>query len=149
MEVTAATTEDIPALCELLGILFAQEAEFQPDHSLQAAGLREIIDSPERGQILVLRDEGVPRGMVNLLFTVSTALGGRVAILEDMIVHPDHRGGGAGAKLLRGGIEFARSVGCRRLTLLTDRANDAAQRFYARHGFVPSKMLTMRLSLEQ
>jgi GNAT superfamily N-acetyltransferase len=149
MEVTAATTEDIPALCELLGILFAQEAEFQPDRSLQAAGLREIIDFPERGQILVLRDRGVPRGMVNLLFTVSTALGGRVAILEDMIVHPDHRGGGAGSRLIQGGIDFARSVGCRRLTLLTDRANDTAQRFYARHGFAPSGMVTMRLSLER
>ncbi len=149
MEVTAATTEDIPALCELLGILFAQEAEFQPDRSLQAAGLREIIDFPERGQILVLRERGVPRGMVNLLFTVSTALGGRVAILEDMIVHPDHRGSGAGSRLLQGGIDFARSVGCRRLTLLTDRVNVSAQRFYARHGFVPSEMLTMRLSLEQ
>jgi GNAT superfamily N-acetyltransferase len=87
--------------------------------------------------------------MVNLLFTVSTALGGRVAILEDMIVHPDHRGGGAGSKLLQGGIAFARSVGCRRLTLLVDRANGAAQRFYARHGLAPSEMLTMRLSLKQ
>jgi len=147
MEVTAATRDDVSALCELLGVLFAQEAEFQPDHSLQAAGLRAIIDSPELGRILVLRDGGVPRGMVSLLFTVSTALGGRVGILEDVIVHPDHRGRGAGSKLLQGGIDFARSVGCRRLTLLTDRANDAAQRFYARHGFAPSEMMTMRLSL--
>ena len=147
MEVTAAIREDIPALCELLGILFAQESEFAPDLSLQAAGLREIIESPERGRILVLREGGVPRGMVNLLFTVSTVLGGRVAILEDMIVHPDHRGGGAGSRLLQAGIDLARSVGCRRISLLTDRTNDAAQRFYARHGFAPSGMVTMRLHL--
>jgi hypothetical protein len=72
--------------------LFAQEAESQPDRSLQSAGLQNIIDFPERGQILVLREWGSPLGMINLLFTVSTALGGRVAILEDMVVHPDHRG---------------------------------------------------------
>jgi len=148
MEITKATKEDIPGLCELLGFLFAQEAEFQPDRSLQSAGLREIIDFPERGQILVLRKWGSPLGMINLLFTVSTALGGRVAILEDMVVHPDHRGNGAGSKLLEAAIYFAKSVGCRRLTLLTDQTNRSAQRFYKRHGFIISKMVPMRLSFE-
>jgi GNAT superfamily N-acetyltransferase len=103
MEITKATKEDIPWLCELLGFLFAQEAESQPDRSLQSAGLQNIMDFPERGQILVLREWGSPLGMINLLFTVSTALGGRVAILEDMVVHPDHRGSGAGSKLTTSG----------------------------------------------
>ena len=58
MEITKATKEDIPELQELLGLLFAQEAEFQPDRSLQSAGLQKIVDSPEHGQILVLREGG-------------------------------------------------------------------------------------------
>ena len=148
MEITKATKEDIPELCELLGFLFAQEAEFQPDRSLQSAGLRKIIDFPEGGQILVVREGGSPLGMINLLFTVSTALGGRVAILEDMVVHPNHRGRGAGSKLLQAAIDFAKSVGCRRLTLLTDQTNKSGQRFYKRHGFTLSEMVPMRLSFE-
>jgi GNAT superfamily N-acetyltransferase len=148
MEITKATKEDIPGLCELLRLLFAQEAEFPSDRSLQSAGLREIIDFPERGQILVLREWGSPLGMINVLFTVSTALGGRVAILEDLVVHPDHRGSGAGSKLLQAAIDFAKSVGCRRLTLLTDQTNISAQRFYKRHGFTLSEMVPMRLSFE-
>jgi GNAT superfamily N-acetyltransferase len=148
IEITKATKEDIPWLCELLGFLFAQEAESQPDRSLQSAGLQNIIDFPERGQILVLREWGSPLGMINLLFTVSTALGGRVAILEDMVVHPDHCGSGAGSKLLQAAIDFAKSVGCRRLTLLTDQTNKSAQRFYKRHGFTLSEMVPMRLLLE-
>lgn len=148
MEITKATKEDIPALCALLGLLFAQEAEFQPDRSLQSAGLQKIIDFPERGQILVIREGASPLGMINLLFTVSTALGGRVALLEDMVVHPDHRGSGAGSKLLQAAIDLAKSVGCLRITLLTDQTNESAQRFYKQHGFTLSEMVPMRLSLD-
>jgi len=77
----------------------------------------------------------------------STALGGRVALLEDMVVRPDARGRGAGSLLLRAAVEFARAAGCLRITLLTDADNAAAQRFYARHGFGQSAMIPMRLPL--
>ena len=147
MDVSAATLDDVPQLCELLELLFSQEAEFAPDHALQAEGLRQILADPERGRILVLRDGSSLVGMASLLFTISTALGGRVAILEDMVVHPSARGGGAGSLLLQAAIDVARSSGCRRITLLTDHSNEAAQRFYQRHGFTLSSMVPLRLML--
>jgi GNAT superfamily N-acetyltransferase len=88
-------------------------------------------------------------GMVNLLFTVSTALGGRVGILEDLIVAPGSRGSGIGSALLKKAIEKARALGCKRLALLTDRDNRSAHRLYRRHGFVMSQMAPFQLSLEQ
>lgn len=148
MEISRATNDDIPQLCELLNFLFSQEAEFQPDRKLQAAGLRQIIDFPERGQILVIRDAESIIGMVNLLFTVSTALGGRVAILEDMVVRPQYRGRGTGDMLLKAAIGLVKSSGCRRIMLLTDATNELAQRFYRKHGFTISKMVPMRLLLD-
>ncbi|HEY1121800.1 MAG TPA: GNAT family N-acetyltransferase [Haloferula sp.] len=147
MQVTEATPEDIPQLCDLLGLLFSQEAEFTPDAETQAQGLREIIGFPERGRILVLRSGGTLVGMVNLLFTISTALGGRVAMLEDMVVKPSQRESGAGSLLLKAAIECARANGCRRVTLLTDGTNSRAQRFYQRHGFTTSDMVPLRLIL--
>ena len=147
MTIRIATLDDIPDLCQLLELLFSQEAEFVPDRALARAGLEQIIAQPERGRILVARDEAAIVGMVNLLFTISTALGGRVALLEDMIVHPARRGGGAGSELLRAAIEAAREAGCRRITLLTDRDNEAAQNFYRKHGFTLSDMVTLRLLL--
>lgn len=147
MEISQATNDDIPQLCGLLAHLFEQEEEFRPDRKLQAAGLHRIIGSPDTGRILLLRDGSKVTGMVNLLFTVSTALGGRVAILEDMIVLPEHRNGGAGSLLLSEAISFAKSQGCLRITLLTDNDNESAQRFYKRHGFHESMMVPMRLLL--
>lgn len=86
MRVSAATRADVPALCALLGELFAQEAEFAPDARAQSRGLGRIIDDPAIGTVLVARRGDEVLGMVSLLYTVSTALGERVALLEDMVV---------------------------------------------------------------
>jgi GNAT superfamily N-acetyltransferase len=147
MNISPVTVSDIPQLCDLLELLFSEEAEFHPNRAIQAAGLRQIIENPDSGQILALRDGPFIFGMVNLLFTISTALGGRVAILEDMVVHPTRRGNGNGSRLILAAINVARSAECRRITLLTDRTNESAQRFYRRHGFTPSEMIPMRLLL--
>jgi len=80
-----------------------------------------------------------------LLYTVSTARGGRVALFEDMVVRPERRGNGAGSALLQAAIARAREAGCSRITLLADHANEAALRFYQRHGFTASGMLPLRL----
>jgi ribosomal protein S18 acetylase RimI-like enzyme len=145
MKIRPATPEDIPRLCELLHVLFSQEAEFHPDNVAQAAGLRRIIADSDIGRILVAETDGTIVGMVNLLFTISTALGTPVANLEDVVVDPARRGHGIGSMLIDVAIATARAAGCRRVSLLTDSDNRAAQRLYARHGFMTSGMLTMRL----
>src|SRR4030065_1242636 len=108
MQITPANTSDIPALCELLAILFSQEADFKPDHEAQSRGLARIIGNPEVGLIVVARQDSQVVGMVNLLYTVSTALGDRVALLEDMVVSPNARGSGVGSRLLEARLQLAR-----------------------------------------
>ncbi|MBB3102783.1 GNAT family N-acetyltransferase [Azomonas macrocytogenes] len=147
MQIHSATPADIPELVVLLGHLFAQEAEFQPDIDAQTRGLTRIVEDARVGTILLARQQDKVIGMVNLLYTISTALGEPVALLEDMVVAPDARGVGAGSQLLQAAIAHAREKGCKRITLLTDTTNAAAQRFYARHGFEPSSMLPMRCQL--
>jgi GNAT superfamily N-acetyltransferase len=139
--------EHLPQLVELLGILFRQESEFVPDAAKQKAGLEMILGHPEAGVILVGLDDDRVVGLVNLLFVPSTALGGRVALLEDMVVRPEARSSGVGAMLLEAALTTAKSRDCLRITLLTDASNTAAQRFYSRAGFVPSTMIPLRLLL--
>jgi len=146
MEITTAISSDIPQLCLLLDSLFAQEAEFKPNPEAQSHGLSVIIDSAETGDIIVAHDAGQIVAMVNLLYTVSTALGGRVAILEDMVVSDNHRNKGVGSKLLKYALEFAQNQGCQRITLLTDDDNSGAHRFYEHHGFERSTMVPFRWS---
>jgi len=142
-----AVLADIPALCELLSQLFEQEAEFTPDQTAQRRGLQMILTDNATGMILVAREGRQIVAMVNLLYTVSTALGTRVALLEDMVVAPSQRNCGLGSRLLDAAVRYARRNGCRRITLLTDSDNLSAQRFYQRQGFSRSSMIPLRLSL--
>ena len=142
-----ARPEDIPGLCDLLALLFSQEAEFSPDRAAQERGLSAIIADPARGHVLVARHNAQPLGMISILYGISTALGGPVATLEDLVVAPAARGAGLGSRLLEAAIEHARQRGCLRLTLLTDGDNVEAQRLYKRQGFVVSGMVPMRKRL--
>jgi GNAT superfamily N-acetyltransferase len=148
MKVEVAESSDIPALCELLDSLFVQETEFESDQDAQIRGLKSVIDNDHVGDILVARDNGHVIAMVNVLYTVSTALGARVGLLEDMIVSSTGRGSGVGGKLLERAIEFAKEKGCQRITLLTDHDNEGAHRFYQKHGFSLSTMVAFRKSLD-
>ena len=147
MQIQLAVSSDIPQLCGLLTALFSQEAEYTPDSGLQAVGLATIIEGDGIGDIMVAKANGKITGMVSLLYTVSTALGSRVAILEDMVVSAEHRGAGIGSALLTHAIEFAREKGCKRISLLTDQDNETAQHFYQQQGFSQSSMLTYILFL--
>jgi len=148
MKLIKATHSDISELVELLSSLFEQEAEFEPNSEIQSKALSKIILDPKIGIILIAKDDDKILGMVNLLFTESTALGSKVALLEDMIVLSSSRGRGIGSQLIDYAISEAKKVGCKRITLLTDIENTKAQSFYQKKGFVKSKMTPYRLLLD-
>src|SRR4030088_2955437 len=142
-----ATEHDLDELSGLLGELFSHESDFRPNKEKQLRGLRLIFEQPNRGRVFVLRRDGAIVGMINLLFTISTAEGGFVVLLEDLVIHTQYQGHGYGSKLLGHAIEFARQKNFLRITLLTDRPENVAQEFFRRHGFHESTMIPMRLLL--
>jgi GNAT superfamily N-acetyltransferase len=144
MIIRKATKEDIPQLCTLLDYLFSLEEEFTPNTELQVKGLNAILDDSDIGQIYAAVEDDKIVGMVSLLYTISTALGSRVAVLEDMIVDPSYRKQGIGTKLIKYAQEDAKSNSCMRVTLLTDSENLKAQKFYRDCGFDLSPMLPFR-----
>jgi GNAT superfamily N-acetyltransferase len=148
MKLIKATHSDIPELVELLNSLFEQEAEFEPNSEIQSKALSKIILDPKIGIILIAKEDDKILGMVNLLFTESTALGSKVALLEDMVILSSSRGRGIGSQLIDYAISEAKKVGCKRITLLTDIENTKAQSFYQKKGFVKSKMTPYRLLLD-
>jgi len=142
--VEPATIEDLPELTDLVMSLFEIEEDFVPDREKQRHGLKLILEQPSRGRIFVVRSEHKLIGMVNLLFTISTAEGGFVILMEDVIILPEHRGQGYGGLLLGHVIDFARQKDFKRITLLTDKINEESQHFFQRHGFFHSHMIPMR-----
>ena len=142
--VEPATIEDLPALTELVMDLFSRSGDFTPDRDVQERGLRLILEQPNRGRIFVIRNRDRIFGMVNLLFTISTARGGFVILMEDVVIHPDHRGQGYGAMLVDYVADFAKRKNFKRITLLTDRISAESQEFFKKQGFEYSNMIPMR-----
>jgi N-acetylglutamate synthase-like GNAT family acetyltransferase len=148
LRIEPATLDDLPHMVELLTSLFQDEgSELKADQRKQEHGLRLILEQPSRGRIFVLRTNHQIIGMINLLFTISTAEGGLVVLLEDMIIHPQHRGVGYGSRLLEHAVAFAKKKDFRRITLLTDRPSNESRKFFESHGFETSEMVPMRLYL--
>lgn len=142
--ITEAKPEDLDAIATLLGVLFAQEHEFNVDLSKQRAGLKMILDNPAVGTIFVAREGDPIVGMLNLLFSVSTALGTKVAVVEDFVVSPASRGNGIGTALMDTALSFCESSQFARVMLVTDFDNHGAQRLYESRGFVRSSMVTYK-----
>jgi GNAT superfamily N-acetyltransferase len=79
-------------------------------------------------------------GMVHWLFHRSSWTVGSNCYLQDLFVVPDHRGGGAGRKLIEHVGTAARDAACAKVYWLTHETNATAMRLYdriaRRTGFV-------------
>lgn len=142
-----ATLDQLPEITELLYDLFSEETDFEANREKQMRGVRLILENPSRGRIFVLQRDGRIFGMINLLITISTAEGGFVILLEDLVIHRQHRRMGYGSALLKYAIEFARQKEFLRITLLAENARHPSVEFFKSHGFRQSSMTPMRLQI--
>lgn len=134
MKIRTATKEDIPAMAELLHELFAVEADFTPHFPTQSKGLELLLES-STATVFIAEIDGQVVGMCTLQMHISTAMGKRVGIVEDVVVDVEHRGKRIGAALLRRLEEWAKAHGLARLQLQADRDNHPALGFYRRQGW--------------
>jgi GNAT superfamily N-acetyltransferase len=127
---------DIPKMAELLGVLFSIESGFTPSLTIQQRGLEILLaGAPEGSLVLVAESNGDVVGMVSVQTLVSTAEGGRVGLVEDLVVNGRFRSQGIGRRLLAEAVSWARNAGLKRLQLLADQANAPAMRFYQHAGW--------------
>jgi GNAT superfamily N-acetyltransferase len=142
--VRPANRDDLPALCALLGELFSIEADFRPEPARQWLGLERLLQRAPDAAVLVAVHDGEVIGMCTAQVLISTAEGGEVALVEDVVVRADCRGSGAGSALLAALETWCRERGIRRLQLLADRANTPALDFYRRKGWQPTQLMAWR-----
>jgi len=138
-----AAEADIPVLVALLQELFAIEADFRADPVKQACGLRLLLENP--GAHVWVAEEGERVvGLCTLQVLISTAEGGPVGLVEDVVVASDRRGVGIGRQLLQALESWAAAKRLSRLQLLADRGNDPALAFYRRLGWTATQLIALR-----
>ncbi|MDR3564127.1 MAG: GNAT family N-acetyltransferase [Negativicutes bacterium] len=128
--VRQARIADIDAMIVLLATLFSLEADFAADATRQRRGLKLLVEDGASGCLFVAECQGRVIGMCSAQLLISTAEGGRKALVEDVVVDAGHRGGGVGRKLLGAVEEWARCNEVKRLDLLADRNNQGGLAFY-------------------
>lgn len=140
-----AQTEDIPRMCDLLVELFSIESDFVPDREKQARGLSLLLnDQSESSYVLVAVHEETVIGMATVQTLISTAEGGRVGLVEDVVVDRQFRNQGIGALLLERVVAWCRGKGLKRLQLLADHENRPALAFYTFQGWTTTYLICMR-----
>lgn len=139
-----AQTDDIAAMAGLLGQLFAIEADFAADEQAQMRGLSLLLRAA--ACLLVADEDGAVVGMVSIQPLISTAEGGVVGLLEDLVVAEACRGRGIGSLLLHAALDWAQAQGMTRVQLLADHNNAKALQFYAKHSFYKTQLVCLRIS---
>jgi len=141
--IRAARLEDIASLTGLLHLLFSIEKDFPFDETLQARGLRLLLDNPAC-RILVAEIDSCVVGMCSGQLTLSTAEGGAALLVEDVVIDKKWRGKGIGRALLNKIALWATEMGAHRMQLLADRNNAEALHFYEKLGWGQTQLICLR-----
>ncbi len=137
--IRTAQDDDVKQMAGLLAELFSIEDDFVIDTEKQIFGLQRLFET-SYSTVLVAQMDHCVVGMVSMQSLVSTAMGERVGLIEDMIVTRDFRRMGIGRMLLKAMIHISEDLGYARLSLGADMRNDEALAFYRTFGFETSNM---------
>jgi GNAT superfamily N-acetyltransferase len=143
IHIRQAKHKDIPSLRSLLQVLFTIEVGFEVDEEKQTRALGLLL-AREDALVLAAEDGGKVVGMCSVQTLISTARGGEVGFLEDLVVSPGSRRQGIGTLLLEWVCTWARQRGLTRLQLLADLTNEPALDFYERQGWFSTGFIGLR-----
>jgi GNAT superfamily N-acetyltransferase len=133
--ITTVTEADLPELL-LLMRGYCDFYEVDPSDDALVAMSRMLIDDPElEGVQLIARDDhGQAVGFATIFWTWSTLSASRLAVMNDLFVAADARGGGHADALIAECVERARARGATELAWQTAKDNARAQAVYERVG---------------
>ncbi len=142
--ISQATPKDILQLLPLLQQLFAIESDFEFDEAKHFKALTLIIADVMCDVAVACDPEGEIVGMATMQPSISTAEGGFVGVIEDVVVDIAHRGKGLGRQLVNYLIEQAARKDFFAVKLLADKTNTPALHFYKSLGFSQTQLMMLR-----
>jgi GNAT superfamily N-acetyltransferase len=133
--ITTVTEADLPELLPLMRG-YCDFYEVDPSDDALLTMSRMLIDDPElEGVQLIARDDdGLAVGFATIFWTWSTLSASRLAVMNDLFVVADARGGGHADALIAECVERARARGATELAWQTAKDNARAQAVYDRVG---------------
>ncbi len=142
----AVTTVQAGEVLALMERLYAYTG-MEWSRRVAETSLEELLRSPEKGGVWLIRADGAPVGYFILTLAFSLEFGGVFGLLDELFIVPEWRGKGLGTTTLRFVEEQCREFGAATLRLETGFDNPDAVRFYERHGLLREQryLMTKRL----
>lgn len=143
----ARDTEDDAALILDFVRSLAKYEHLEHEVVADAGRIRKHLFEESYAEAVIAESGAVPVGFALFFFSYSTFLGRPGIYLEDLFVHPEHRGRGYGRALLLHVAALASERGCGRMEWSVLNWNESSIRFYESLGATAQKEWTMyRLS---
>lgn len=146
IEIRPAILTDLVSCVELLRLLFAIESDFAFHNDKAWRGL-ELLLASDKDILLVAHQHTEPQNVIAMCSVqtlISTAEGGAVGLIEDVIVSPNYRRKGIARQLLNYAEQWSAERGLKRLQLLADKRNDSALDFYSAHDWQKTQLIALR-----
>jgi GNAT superfamily N-acetyltransferase len=129
----ALDRDALDELLELYDHLHGNDDELPPGTAQQRWD--EILAMPGH-TVFGVRVEGKLIGSCVVQTVPNLTRGGRpYAVMENVVVHADHRGRGVGTAMIRSALDEAWRAGCYKVMLLTGADNQHTRHFYEDAGF--------------
>jgi len=141
-----ATPDDLFAMTSLLSELFKLEKDFSPNLACQREGLATLMRD-RNSTILVALVKNNIIGMCTLQTLVSTAEGGVVGMVEDLVVSEAYRQQNVGTQLLQTMQAIAEKQGLLRLQLFTEQ-NRITDAFFTSNQWQATQLIVKRKILK-
>lgn len=134
MYIRNATIADAPAIHAMVTAIASETRLDQQVTSTPADIATYGFGANPEFRVLIADDDGQPAGMCLFFHSFSTWRGRVGGYIQDLFVHPDHRGSGLAAMLLEATAAQILRDGGTFLRLSVDADNIRGQRFYAKQG---------------
>ena len=134
-KVRLATPADVPRIAELLHAFNTEFDTPSPGPDALEPRLRALLDGGDDAGTFAVLGGDPPLAVALVTLRTNVWYDGRVAILDEMYVAPDHRSAGIGSRVIELVLRTCRDRGVDLVEINVDEQDVDAMRFYERHGF--------------
>lgn len=126
-------------------LAFVHQLGYSPEERGYDETFAQVVRHPEAAVFVAVEGPRV-LGYLALSHRPQIRLGGRSAMLDELVVDERRRGDGIGSALLQAAIDYSRGIGCKRIELHSRRQRESYHRgFYVGHGFREVDSAVLRL----
>ena len=143
LDLRYAVQSDIKGMVNLLSELFQIEDDFSFNEEKQYKGLSLLVNDKSCAVLVASINKKIV-GMVTIQILVSTAEGGNVGIIEDLVLKKEHRRQKIASKLLDKAFRWANENSLKRIQLLADKNNSGALAFYSKTDWQKTNLICLR-----